>query len=127
MDAAAVELALRRPYAAAMATHRHLFAFYLDEHLATGLGRLQRRDGMSNEAVMRRALLEYLTRAGVLAAPREALVKCAHQECTRTFRPRRPWQRFCGAACRYADWDLKHPRRPTPRTTRLAIRRDRQA
>ena len=33
---------------------------------------------------------------------------CGH--CGTKFTPRRPWQRFCSAACRFASWEKRNPR-----------------
>lgn len=31
-------------------------------------------------------------------------------ECNETFRPKRPWQRFCSKKCRWDQWSRNHPR-----------------
>lgn len=32
------------------------------------------------------------------------------RQCGETFIQRRKWQKFCSQACRWANWDERHPR-----------------
>jgi hypothetical protein len=36
--------------------------------------------------------------------------QCLYEECGRTFRPTREWQRFCSTRCRYRMWNEENPR-----------------
>jgi len=39
-----------------------------------------------------------------------AEITCDH--CGAKFTPKRPWQRFCSPACRFAHWNERNPRQP---------------
>lgn len=45
-------------------------------------------------------------------APVKERKKC--EECGKTFKPGKYWQRFCSAACQMRNWAKRHPRVKTP-------------